>query len=86
MAYKDKPFKLHNVISLKITHLKYYGSCIRVTQPSRPLIPPSLKRLVKAVGLRLVKTRYGATYLKMENRVLFRRNLNRKKWTNTALG
>ena len=52
MAYKDKPLKLRNVTSLKIS----------VTQSSIPLIPPSLKRLVKAVGLRSVKTRCGATY------------------------
>ena len=49
MAYKDKPLKLRNFISLKITHLKYYDNRINVTQSSRPLIPPSLKRLVKAV-------------------------------------
>ena len=61
MVYKDKPLKLRNVTFLKITHLKYYGNRISVTQSSRPLIPPSLKRLVKAVGLRSVKTRCGAT-------------------------
>ena len=62
MAYKDKPLKLCNVISLKITHLKYYGNRISLTYSSRPLTPPSLKRLVKAVGLRSIKTRCGATY------------------------
>ena len=63
VSHKDKPLNLRNFISLKITHLKYYGSWISVTQSSRPLIPPSLKRLVKAVGLRSVKTRCGATYM-----------------------
>ena len=60
MAYKDKPLKLGNFIGLKIIHLKYHGNPISLTYSSRPLIPPSLKRLVKAVGLRSVKTRCGA--------------------------
>ena len=65
MAYKDKPLKLGNVISLKITHRKYYGNRISLTYSSRPLKPPSLKRLVKAVGLRSVKTRCGAPYVEI---------------------
>ena len=62
MAYKDKLLKLDNVIGLKITHHKYYGDRISLTYSSRPLILPPLKRLVKAVGLRSVKTCCGAPY------------------------
>ena len=65
MAYKDKPLKLRNVTSLKITHLKYYGDWISLTYSSRPLIPsPPLKRLVKAVRLRSAKSRCGAPYVR----------------------
>ena len=62
-AYKDKPLKLGNLIPLKITHLKYYVNRMSLTYSSRPMIPPPLKRLVKAVGLRSVKTRCGAPYV-----------------------
>ena len=64
MAYKDKPLKLGRVISLKITHLKYYGNRMSLTYSSRPMIPPPLKRLFKAVGLRSAKTRCGAPFEK----------------------
>ena len=69
MAYKDKPLKLGRVVSLKITHLKYYGNRMSLTYSSRPMIPPPpLKRLFKAVGLRSAKTRCGAPYaLKLED-------------------
>ena len=63
MAYKDKPLNLGGVISLKITHLKYYGNRISLTYSSIPLIHPPLKRLVKAVELRSAKTRCGAPYV-----------------------
>ena len=63
MPYKDKPLKLRNFMSLKITHLKYYGNGISLTYSFRPLIPPSLKRLFKGVGLRPVKTPCGASYV-----------------------
>ena len=49
-------------LSLKITHLKYYGNRMSLTYSSRPMIPPPLKRLFKAVGLRSAKTRCGAPY------------------------
>ena len=31
VSHKDKPLNLRNFISLKITHLKYYGNRISVT-------------------------------------------------------
>ena len=56
--------KLRNFIFLKIAHLKYDSNWISEIWSSRPVIPPSLKRLVKAVGLRSAKTHCGATIAK----------------------
>ena len=55
-SYKDKPLKLERVHPLKFTQKKFHDNRMSGTYSSRPLLPPPLKRLVKAVGLRLAKT------------------------------
>ena len=56
IGYKDKPLKIHNIVSLKMAHLKYFCNQMSGTYSSRQGIPPPLKRLVKAVGLKSEKT------------------------------
>ena len=56
IGYKDKPLKLRHIPPLKFTQKKFHDNRMSGTYSSRPLLPPPLKRLVKAVGLRPAKT------------------------------
>ena len=63
IGYKDKPLKMRKVLYLKIAHLKYRSNRVCGTFSSRPLIPPPLKRLVKAVERISEKTRCEDAYI-----------------------